>query len=65
MEVAIAALSLRPSVRVVRAQSSWNHQVALHGRSCVNAFESRWNLRHSSSTTVGICSHTGRALVVR
>jgi hypothetical protein len=42
MEVAIAALSLRPSVRVVRAQLSWNHQVALHGRFCVFAFESRW-----------------------
>jgi hypothetical protein len=42
MEVAIAALSLRPSVRVVKAQLSWNHQVALHGRSCVVAFESRW-----------------------
>jgi hypothetical protein len=42
MEVAIAALSLRPSVRVVRAQLSWNHQVALYGRSCVVPFESRW-----------------------
>jgi hypothetical protein len=42
MEVAIAALSQRPSVRVVRAQLSWNHQVALHSQFCVVAFESRW-----------------------